>query len=97
MGTPPARRTANMDQEGGAEASIRWMIGGIRLWSGMHGREVGCALPPDRVSQYRVGKAWLKSAGIKLEGFVHPGVYRFWIDGLRRWLSGAVKWNVVEK
>jgi hypothetical protein len=35
--------------------------------------------------------------GIKLEGFVHPGVYRFWIDGLRRWLSGAVKWNVVEK
>ena len=39
----------------------------------------------------------LTGIGIKLEGFVHPGVYRFWIDGLRRWLSGAVKWNVVEK
>ncbi|BEJ11356.1 hypothetical protein CspHIS471_0107780 [Cutaneotrichosporon sp. HIS471] len=26
---------------------------------------------------------------IKLEGWVHPGVYRFWLAGLRRWPAGA--------
>ncbi|WWD19524.1 hypothetical protein CI109_103985 [Kwoniella shandongensis] len=35
--------------------------------------------------------------GIKLEGWVHDGVYRFWIDGMRRWLGGSVKRKVVEK
>ncbi|WWC71904.1 uncharacterized protein I206_105863 [Kwoniella pini CBS 10737] len=34
--------------------------------------------------------------GIKLEGWVHDGVYRFWIDGLRRWLGGSLKRKVVE-
>ncbi|KAK6909474.1 hypothetical protein I203_103493 [Kwoniella mangroviensis CBS 8507] len=34
--------------------------------------------------------------GIKLEGWVHDGVYRFWIDGMRRWLGGTVKRKVVE-
>ncbi|WVR00368.1 hypothetical protein IAU59_007511 [Kwoniella sp. CBS 9459] len=34
--------------------------------------------------------------GIKLEGWVHDGVYRFWIDGLRRWLGGRVKRRLVE-
>ncbi|WWC94824.1 hypothetical protein V866_001674 [Kwoniella sp. B9012] len=34
--------------------------------------------------------------GIKLEGWVHDGVYRFWIDGMRRWLGGTVKRKIVE-
>ncbi|OCF32226.1 hypothetical protein I316_06140 [Kwoniella heveanensis BCC8398] len=34
--------------------------------------------------------------GIKLEGWVHDGVYRFWIDGMRRWLGGRVKRRLVE-
>ncbi|KAK8853110.1 hypothetical protein IAR55_003811 [Kwoniella newhampshirensis] len=34
--------------------------------------------------------------GIKLEGWVHDGVYRFWIDGMRRWLGGTIKRRVVE-
>ncbi|WVQ84920.1 hypothetical protein IAT38_007083 [Cryptococcus sp. DSM 104549] len=34
--------------------------------------------------------------GIKLEGWVHEGVYRFWIDGMRRWLGGVIKRQVVE-
>lgn len=35
--------------------------------------------------------------GIKLEGWVHDGVYRFWIDGMRRWMGGALKRKTVEK
>ncbi|CAK9786019.1 hypothetical protein CC85DRAFT_95909 [Cutaneotrichosporon oleaginosum] len=36
---------------------------------------------------------------IKLEGWVHPGVYRFWLAGLRRWPAGAggVKRDVVAR
>lgn len=34
--------------------------------------------------------------GIKLEGWVHDGVYRFWIDGMRRWMGGALKRKTVE-
>lgn len=36
---------------------------------------------------------------IKLEGWVHPGVYRFWLAGLRRWPGGAggVKRDLVAK
>ncbi|WWC91591.1 uncharacterized protein L201_006537 [Kwoniella dendrophila CBS 6074] len=34
--------------------------------------------------------------GIKLEGWVHDGVYRFWIDGMRRWLGGRLKRRIVE-
>ncbi|WVR09788.1 hypothetical protein IAU60_006864 [Kwoniella sp. DSM 27419] len=34
--------------------------------------------------------------GVKLEGWVHDGVYRFWIDGMRRWFGGSVKRRVLE-
>lgn len=35
--------------------------------------------------------------GIKLEGWVHDGVYRFWIDGMRRWFGGRMKRAVYEQ
>jgi hypothetical protein len=35
--------------------------------------------------------------GVKLEGWVHQGVYRFWLAGMRRWLGGGVKSKVMEK
>ncbi|ODN95195.1 hypothetical protein L198_04583 [Cryptococcus wingfieldii CBS 7118] len=34
--------------------------------------------------------------GIKLEGWVHDGVYRFWVDGMRRWIGKGIKRRVVE-
>ncbi|RXK37803.1 hypothetical protein M231_04959 [Tremella mesenterica] len=37
-----------------------------------------------------------KLKGIKLEGWVHEGVYRFWIDGMRRWLGNGVKRKVFD-
>jgi len=37
-----------------------------------------------------------KKAKIKVEGWVYDGVYRFWLDGLRRKLVGGVKKNAVE-
>lgn len=37
------------------------------------------------------------SGGIKEEGWVHDGVYRFWLGGMRRWLGGGVKNRLVEK
>lgn len=38
-----------------------------------------------------------KAAKIKLEGWVHDGVYRFWLDGMRRKIVGGVKKNAVER
>lgn len=40
---------------------------------------------------------WGKGNEIKLEGWVHHGVYRFWVGGMRRWLVGNVKKKVVDK
>lgn len=37
-----------------------------------------------------------KKAKIKVEGWVYDGVYRFWLDGLRRKLVGGVKKDAVE-
>lgn len=37
-----------------------------------------------------------QAKGVKLEGFVHPGVFRFWIAGMRRWLGGTVKHGKVD-
>jgi hypothetical protein len=37
-----------------------------------------------------------KKAKIKVEGWVYDGVYRFWLDGLRRRLVGGVKKDAVE-
>jgi hypothetical protein len=37
-----------------------------------------------------------KKAKIKVEGWVHDGVYRFWMDGMRRKLVGGVKKDAVE-
>ncbi|WVQ72520.1 hypothetical protein IAR50_002077 [Cryptococcus sp. DSM 104548] len=34
--------------------------------------------------------------GIKLEGWVHDGVYRFWVDGMRRWIGKGIRRRVVE-
>ncbi|KIR62426.1 hypothetical protein I314_03367 [Cryptococcus bacillisporus CA1873] len=34
--------------------------------------------------------------GIKLEGWVHDGMYRFWIEGLRSWMRGALRRKTVE-
>lgn len=38
-----------------------------------------------------------KKAKIKLEGWLHDGVYRFWLDGMRRKLVGGVKKDVVAR
>jgi hypothetical protein len=38
-----------------------------------------------------------KQGQIKLEGWVHDGVYRFWVKGMRRWLGGGVKRSAVER
>lgn len=38
-----------------------------------------------------------RKAKIKLEGWVHDGVYRFWLDGMRRKLVGGVKKDVVAR
>jgi hypothetical protein len=44
------------------------------------------------------GVTWNKwKGGIKLEGWVHPGVYRFWMGGMRRWFGGGVKRAIVDK
>lgn len=37
-----------------------------------------------------------QAKGVKLEGWVHPGVFRFWIAGMRRWLGGTVKHGKVD-
>ena len=34
---------------------------------------------------------------VKLEGWVHPGVYRFWVGGMRRWVVGGVRKKVIDK
>jgi hypothetical protein len=38
-----------------------------------------------------------KKAKIKVEGWVHDGVYRFWLDGMRRKIVGGVKKDAVER
>lgn len=38
-----------------------------------------------------------RKAKIKLEGWVHDGVYRFWLDGMRRKIVGGVKKDVVAR
>jgi hypothetical protein len=35
--------------------------------------------------------------GIKLEGWVHQGVYRFWLSGLRKWIGGGIRKKAVDK
>ena len=35
--------------------------------------------------------------GIKLKGWVRPGVYRFWVDGMRRKISGGLKGKVIDE
>nr|ODN94049.1 hypothetical protein L203_00223 [Cryptococcus depauperatus CBS 7841] len=34
--------------------------------------------------------------GIKLEGWVHEGVYRFWVDGMRRWGGSVFKKKIID-
>ena len=40
---------------------------------------------------------WFSPPTIKLEGWVHQGVYRFWLDGMRRWINGSIKARTVDR
>lgn len=81
------------------EGDIRLGIGhqsflalGQKVSNGMPGK--GVSWPHHCFSKERKS---LTDIDIRQEGWVHEGVYRFWLGGMRRWLGNGVKWRVVEK
>lgn len=63
-----------------------------------HGRSGTADTQTSIDSQAKAKVTWKeRKAKIKLEGWVHDGVYRFWLDGMRRKLVGGVKKDVVAR
>ncbi|KAL7418322.1 hypothetical protein Q5752_006780 [Cryptotrichosporon argae] len=51
--------------------------------------------PSPTNSKPKTKNMWGKKRGVKLEGWVHPGVYRFWMGGLRRFPGGRLRKGVI--
>lgn len=64
--------------------------------SGTSATAVSTATSPSKAAQRVTWGKELRAKGIKEEGWVHPGVYRFWVAGMRRWLGGGVKADRIE-
>ncbi|ORX40706.1 hypothetical protein BD324DRAFT_678147 [Kockovaella imperatae] len=71
----------------------------ITTSSAMHSRQgTGASTMSANASSAGSIKAvsWKGQRGVKLEGWVHPGVYRFWVGGMRRWVVGGVRKKVID-